>query len=114
MTILELLLMLEHFPRDTPILNCPVHGHRYLGTETGLAFVQGTTVFDQKDPSTVAAFLDVLIIWRGRGLPSSKGDSIKVADTTDVYLVDHTWKAGTKMKGLLFTTEGIRFVPEDY
>lgn len=113
MNLLELIRMLELFPLDTPILNCPAQGHLHQGREAGLAFVQGRTHYDQQPASTACAFLEQLTIWRGRSLHGRSGD-VKIADQTPIFIVDHMHQAGTKVKGLLFTTSGVRFVPEDF
>lgn len=110
MNLGEIINMLKLFPENTPILNCPNQQH--YQKKKGMAFVMGNTVFDQKPTSLLSEFLQKLEYLVTKEANQAYGETIN--EKTSVYLVEGMHKPGVKVKGLLFTPEGVRFVPEEF
>lgn len=110
MNLGEIISMLKLFPQNTPILNCPTQPH--YQKKKGMAFVIGNTVFNQKPTNVLSEFLQKLEYLLSKEANEAYGESIN--ENTCVYLVEGMHKPGVKVKGLLFTPEGVKFVPEEF
>ena len=109
MNIGDTIAMLKLFPLDAPIQNAPCQPHNYLGDGNGLAFVQGETMFDQRESSTVGEMIAKLEFWLTQAFYCRRG-MVPVTSETPIYIVSHQHQGGEILKGFLFTPNGIRFV----
>lgn len=110
MNLGEIISMLKLFPKDTPIINAPIQPH--YQKQKGMAFVMGTNIYNQKPTIMLSEFLQKLENLTTKEANEAYGE--KINEKTSVYLVEGMHKPGVKVKGLFFTPEGIRFVPEEF
>lgn len=110
MNLGEIITMLKLFPADTPIINAPNKPH--YQKKKGMAFVMGSTIYDQNAIINLSTFLYKLENLITKEANELHGETIN--EDTQVYLVEGMHKAGVKVKGLLFTLSGIEFVREEY
>lgn len=113
MNIGEIINFLQMLPENTPILNAPKNAYTHQGKEKGIAFVIGTTPFDQNETRDVKGMLETFNQLLTMTFPSGKGE-MKVSAKTDIYLVERMHQPGVGIKGIMFTNEGIVFVPKEY
>lgn len=110
MTLGEIISMLKLFPSNTPILNAPTQPH--YQKQKGMAFVMGTNIYNQKPTVMLSELLQKM-----EYLITAKANEVygeNINEKTPVYLVETMHQPGVKVKGLLFTTQGVKFIPEEF
>lgn len=110
MNLGEIISMLKLFPQDTPIINAPIQPH--YQKKKGIAFIMGNNMHNQKPTVLLSDILQKM-----EYLITPKANEVygeKINEKTPVYLVETMHQAGVKIKGLLFTTQGVKFIPEEF
>lgn len=110
MNLGEIISMLKLFPGNTPILNAPSQPH--YQKQKGMAFTMGSTIYNQKPTIMLSELLQKMEYLITPEANKVYGE--KINETTPVYLVETMHQPGVKIKGLLFTTQGVKFVPEEF